>query len=66
MEREHRLGRLETYPQACLQTQRVEFLQAGVYICTVQGDLVPWLASQTDILAADWYVVAGPPTVDAA
>lgn len=28
-----------------------------IYITTVQGDLVPWLASQTDILATDWYVV---------
>ena len=27
------------------------------YIRTVQGDLVPWLASQTDLLANDWYVV---------
>lgn len=25
-----------------------------IYIRTVQGDLVPWLASQTDILATDW------------
>jgi len=25
-----------------------------IYIKTVQGDLVPWLASQTDILATDW------------
>jgi hypothetical protein len=25
-----------------------------VYITTVQGDLVPWLASQTDLLADDW------------
>lgn len=25
-----------------------------IYIRTVQGDLVPWLASQTDILAIDW------------
>ena len=25
-----------------------------IYINTVQGDLVPWLASQTDILATDW------------
>lgn len=25
-----------------------------IYIVTVQGDLVPWLASQTDLLAADW------------
>lgn len=28
-----------------------------IYITTVQGDLVPWLASQTDILADDWQVV---------
>lgn len=25
-----------------------------VYISTVTGDLVPWQASQTDILAHDW------------
>ena len=25
-----------------------------IYITTVQGELVPWLASQTDILAIDW------------
>lgn len=28
-----------------------------IYITTVQGDLVPWLASQTDMLADDWEVV---------
>ena len=28
-----------------------------IYIKTVQGDLVPWLASQTDILADDWVPV---------
>ncbi len=28
-----------------------------IYIRTVQEDLVPWLASQTDILANDWQVV---------
>jgi hypothetical protein len=27
-----------------------------IYITTVQGDLVPWLASQTDQLAIDWWV----------
>lgn len=25
-----------------------------LYMNTAQGDLVPWLASQTDILADDW------------
>ena len=28
-----------------------------IFICTVQGDLVPWLVSQTDLLADDWMLV---------
>ena len=28
-----------------------------IYMSTAQGDLVPWLASQTDILAQDWVLV---------
>ena len=28
-----------------------------IYMSTVSGDLVPWLASQTDILANDWMTV---------
>lgn len=28
-----------------------------LYIKTVEGDLVPWAASQTDIMAVDWYMV---------
>jgi len=28
-----------------------------VYMRTVQGDLVPWLCSQTDLLAIDWELV---------
>lgn len=27
-----------------------------IYMSTVTGDLVPWLASQTDILATDWNI----------
>ena len=27
-----------------------------VYMRTAQGDLVPWLASQTDILSDDWQI----------
>ena len=26
-----------------------------IYMKTVQGDFVPWLASQTDILSEDWF-----------
>jgi Protein of unknown function (DUF2829) len=29
-----------------------------VYMKTAQGDLVPWLCSQTDLLAIDWQLVA--------
>jgi len=25
-----------------------------IYMRTVQGDIVPWIASQTDMLADDW------------
>lgn len=28
-----------------------------IYMSTVSGDLVPWLASQTDILAEDWDLI---------
>lgn len=28
-----------------------------VYMKTAQGDLVPWLCSQSDLLATDWQVV---------
>ena len=28
-----------------------------VFMCTVQGDYVPWLCSQTDLLAEDWEIV---------
>jgi hypothetical protein len=28
-----------------------------IYISPVDGELVPWVASQTDILASDWLVV---------
>lgn len=28
-----------------------------IYMSTVEGHLVPWLASQTDILAGDWEIV---------
>ena len=28
-----------------------------IYMSTVTGDLVPWLASQTDMLAEDWHKV---------
>lgn len=29
-----------------------------IYICPVGGDFVPWVASQSDLLATDWYAVS--------
>lgn len=29
-----------------------------IYMKTAQGDLVPWLCSQTDLLAFDWGIVS--------
>ena len=29
-----------------------------IYISPVNGQLVPWLASQTDLLSEDWYAVS--------
>ena len=34
-----------------------------IYMRTVQGDLVPWLASQTDLLANDWWVADAENTI---
>ena len=30
-----------------------------IYMRTAQGDYVPWLASQTDLLAEDWHIPPG-------
>ena len=43
-----------------IQLQRVDahskMTLPYLYMKTVTGDLVPWLASQTDLLADDWHV----------
>ena len=31
-----------------------------IYMSTAQGDRVPWLASQTDVLAFDWNAILVP------
>lgn len=36
-----------------------------IYMRTAQGDLVPWLASQTDMLAEDWRFAPEPGEVPA-
>jgi len=37
-----------------------------MYMSTVEGDLVPWVASQTDQLAMDWQEAEWPPADTAA
>lgn len=37
-------------------TQLSKMTLPYIFIKTVRGDLVPWFASQTDILAEDWVV----------
>ena len=48
-------------PKQYIELQRVDndskMTLPYIFIRTVQGDLVPWLASQTDLLAEDWVIV---------
>ena len=37
--------------------QHSKMTRPYLFINTVQGDRVPWLASQTDLWASDWYIV---------
>lgn len=53
-------------PNQCLRLQTPDvnskMTLPYIYIKTVQGDLVPWLASQTDMLADDWHTQTQQPT----
>ena len=40
------------YPEGTIHSYR-----AHIDMRTAQGDLVPWVASQSDLLADDWYLV---------
>lgn len=37
-------------------TEKSKMSLPYIYIRTVNGEMVPWLASQTDLLAEDWVV----------
>jgi len=37
--------------------QNSKMTKPYIYITTVQGDKIPWLASQTDMLEEDWCVI---------
>jgi Protein of unknown function (DUF2829) len=45
------------YIQLQVPDENSKMTRPYIYIKTVQGDLVPWVASQTDLLAKDWEVV---------
>lgn len=45
------------YLQMQLPADNSKMTLPYIFITTVQGDLVPWLASQSDLLAMDWYTV---------
>lgn len=40
-----------------------EMTEQFIFMCTVEGKRVPWVASQTDILAEDWELVPEPQQV---
>lgn len=41
--------------------QHSKMQQPYIYMCPVGGKLVPWLASQADMLANDWLIVMNIP-----
>ena len=45
------------YVEAQIPDEHSKMTRPYLYITTVQGDRVPWIASQTDMLADDWRVV---------
>ena len=40
------------------QGRRTNMNLTCVYMCTAQGELVPWVCSQVDLLATDWDIFA--------
>lgn len=38
-------------------TDKSKMTQSYIYLETEDGQLVPWIASQSDLLAEDWFVV---------
>ena len=40
-----------------IPTEQSKMTLPYIYMSTVTGDLVPWFASQTDLLAEDWVIV---------
>ena len=63
MKKGHRVARLNwNGPDQWIAIQQPDenskMKKPYIYISPVDDELVPWLASQTDMLCEDWYVVA--------
>lgn len=39
-----------------IPTETSKMTRPYIYMTTAQGDIVPWVASQTDILSDDWEI----------
>ena len=46
------------YLEIQLPDENSKMTRPYIYMKTAQGDLVPWVASQTDLLSNDWVEVA--------
>ena len=46
------------YLQLQVPDEHSKMRKPYIYISPVDGEFVPWLASQTDILAYDWAIVS--------
>lgn len=44
------------WPSASYRSDRREMTLPFIFMSTAQGELVPWLASQADLLATDWTI----------
>lgn len=47
----------DMYIELQIPTDTSKMTLPYIFMKTAQGDLVPWVASQTDILAGDWEAV---------
>ena len=50
-------GLVSSVNSAALDDGESAVVRAYIAMSTVDGDLVPWVASQSDLLAEDWIVV---------
>lgn len=47
----------DQYLELQVPDKKSKMTKPYVYINTVQGDKIPWVASPSDLLAEDWHIV---------